>query len=251
MNTQSPRAVAAADQMLVVSHPHGSLYQHRRREVQPIVRIAGGILLPPQCHHLSRTQIGNGPPSGRVLVVDAGRALAGQGHRRLDRSRWWRWSAPPRLGRWGARVRRPSGLSHLLLVRISLTNTTAGSNGSSSSIEPSIATALTSSWSPIFIDPVQQNAGRSPLAGRAVHVRQHLESGARCSHSHMRPARTSRRTAAAPAGGLQAGLRLHQTSDEGGAALDISISISLLVVRHVEENRSSTIRVQKIRNAKR
>ena len=106
---------------------------------------------------------------------------------------------------------------------------------SSSSIEPSIATALASSWSPKFIDPVQQNAGRFPLAGHAVHVGQYLESGARCSHSHMPPARTSRRTAAAPAGGLQAGLRLHQTSDERGTALDISISISLLLVRHVEE----------------
>ena len=231
MNTQSPRAVAAADQMLVVSHPHGSLYQHRRRQVQPIVRIAGGILLPPQCHHLSRTQIGNGPPRGRVLVVDAGRALAGQGHRRFDRSRWWRRPAPSRLGRWGTRVRRPSGLSQMLLVRIS--NTTAGSNGSSSSsIEPSIATALASSWSPKFIDPVQQDAGRSPLAGHAVHVRQHLETGARCS-TDMRHARTSRRTAAPPAGSLQAGLRLHQTSDEGGATL--GISISLLLVRHVEE----------------
>lgn len=232
MNTQSPRAVAAADQMLVVSHPHGSLYQNRRREVQPIVRIAGGILLPPQSHHLSLTQIGNGPPRGRILVVGAGRALAGQGHRRFDRSRWRRRSAPPRLGRWGARVRRPSGLSYLLLVQIS--NTTAGSNGSSSSIGPSIATALASSWSPKFIDPVQQDAGRSPLAGHAVHVRQHLETGARCS-TDMRPARTSRCTAAPPAGGLQAGLRLHQTSDEGGATLGISISISLLLVRHVEE----------------
>ena len=112
MNAQPSRAVETPYHMFVVSHIHRSLHQNRRGQVQTIILtqrcIAIGILLSAQLHHLSSAQIWNRPPRGHVLVIDAGRALPGQGHRRLDRSRRRRRPSPPRLGRRRTRGRRPS-----------------------------------------------------------------------------------------------------------------------------------------------